>query len=115
MDTYSKALRLQYLNDQIKRLEAEARAIRDEILVAFPSRNAPYFQIVEQRRVAISDQEKAAAHYIKHRDHRALFRLSTTVDHFQLMGSPKWGEFTATPIVKVDQKALKAASIGIAA
>lgn len=119
MNNLDIALKLAHLSKQKDDLEKEIKALKAQLIEAYPmitSGFSPeYFQVSLADRVVINQQHQAAGYFLSHPHHRVLFKLSCTKEDFVKMGCPEFASIEKNaPTIKVDAKLLKTALAAVA-
>lgn len=111
MNAKELAIHITALQVEIAHLEEQLKQAKEDLVKAYPTvlvgEAPPYFSVSIAHRIVL-DQPKAAAYYVKHKDHRCLFSLSLKKDDYERIGAPKFATIKPNaPTIKPDRKALE--------
>lgn len=120
MNNLEIALRLSALNKQKDEIEAKIKALKAELIEAYPLINSgfspEYFTVTLADQVVVKDQAQAADFFLNHPTYQVLFKLTCNKEDFIRMGCPEFASLEKkAPTIKLDTKLMKTALAAVAA
>jgi hypothetical protein len=106
MNEIELAFQIMALQQQRETLEAQEKALRQQLLALRPEGCKPYWTVLRPQRVQV-DQAAAQAYFIKHKDHRCLFTLGLKKADFERINAPQVAQLVpSAPSIRLNPDAL---------